>query len=119
MSRAVVLALMLFFIFTTNGKRILRERESLHEQLANQFHEVDLLPEGAFIEDSSGGKIFYSITIVRRFFFSRFGSIKTNTWEIEVLVYQSNFTMGHPLKLEHKSMLLTSFENILSREVRM
>ena len=68
MSRAVVQSLLLFYIFTTNGKRILRETESLYEQLANQFDGVDRLPERAFIEDSSGGKIFYSIAIVRRFF---------------------------------------------------
>ena len=65
MSRAVVQALLLFCIFTTNGRRIFEETESLHEQ----FDEVDpRLPEGTFMEDSSGGKIFYSIASVRRFF---------------------------------------------------
>ena len=66
MSRAVVQALLLFCIFTTNGKRILRGTESLNEQLVNQFDEVDRLPEGTFMEDSSGGKIYILLDSYRK-----------------------------------------------------
>ena len=73
MCRVVVLELQLLFcIFTTNGKTKLRETESTYEQLS----EVDRLPEGTLIEDSSGGKTSWSIAITRGFFYPGLEALK-------------------------------------------
>ena len=58
MSPVVVLLLILCRILTANGKGVWPETDETYNTLTNQLNQDALLPAGAFIEDSSGGKIY-------------------------------------------------------------
>lgn len=67
MSLVVVVAvLVLCCSLTANGKGgIWSKMEPVYEKLANQLDEIHpVLPDGTFIEDSSGGKIFKTVMII-------------------------------------------------------
>ena len=58
MSLAVVLSLFFCCSQAVSGKDFLPEMDS------TKLEDVDLLPGGTFIEDSSGGKIFKSVITI-------------------------------------------------------
>lgn len=52
----VVLALILFFRLNASGKGVFLGMEPANNELTNQLEGVDILTDGTFIDDSSGGK---------------------------------------------------------------
>jgi len=56
MNLVVVLALILSFRLNASGKGVFLWMEPANNELTNQLEGVDILTDGTFIEDSSGGK---------------------------------------------------------------
>ena len=73
MSLAVVVTmLVLCCSLTANGKGGISKMKPVSKKLTNQIDEI--LPDGKFIEDSSGGKIIKTVIIILAF-----GILKSNS----------------------------------------